>query len=378
MLQTIFRPTMNARAIAAVLNGMTNEGYAEAIKPGAEFGVELRRSVVSTFVRERRIARKNAEQRARNAAQARTIRRKIAELERSEWAFLNSANLLTCRQYLRDIHDTGSELRELSALIGKNIETSAAFMETLLPRDLALDLLNVGSEATDQQYFREYNPTIREIISAGFADEASRGKQNRNVEAMQYCLHRVGRSAHVAQKIEASPEQFDALNQKIGAYRKKAKELFERLSDVAKDERAAKCPSLGQMEPLFARRAAVIEGAFQLWEEVQPVLVKGADGFSLEQKLTILHADPARVEGKDFPETTSLLELIAAGHVETGSEGEPAGPFMMLGMVSNTTEWRDQLELCLAALSRDGGRMTKAAGAVWGIEAMSVGSPLLH
>ena len=111
---------------------------------------------------------------------------------------------------------------------------------------------------------------------------------------------------------------------------------------------------------------------------MQRVLVKGANGFSLEQKLTILHADPAHVEGNDFPETTSLLELVAAGHVETAGEGEVAGPFMMLSMVSNTAEWRDQLELCLAALSRDGGRMTKAAGAVWGIEAMSVGSPLLH
>ena len=76
-------PQSNSRAIAGVLDGMTKEGYGESIKPGAEFGVELRRSVVSTFVRERRVARKNAEQRAQNAAQARVIRRKIAELERN-------------------------------------------------------------------------------------------------------------------------------------------------------------------------------------------------------------------------------------------------------------------------------------------------------
>jgi hypothetical protein len=118
------------------------------------------------------------------------------------------------------------------------------------------------------------------------------------------------------------------------------------------------------------RRAAVLEAIFELWGEVQPVLVKGANGFSLQQKLDILRADQSQVEGKDFPEDVSLLELIGGGHVETVTEGEPGGPFMLIGITSNSTEWRDQAELCHATLSRDGDRITAAAGALWGIAEM--------
>ncbi|MFM0088952.1 hypothetical protein PQR46_18755 [Paraburkholderia sediminicola] len=189
---------------------------------------------------------------------------------------------------------------------------------------------------------------------------------------MQYCLLHANRSPYEQPKIEAAPEQFEALDTKVSAYRTLVEDLLAELSAVAKAERSLGRPMMEQVMPLFERRGSVLEAIFSLWaEHLQPLLIEGGKGFSLAQKLAILRADPLKVQGKDLPEEASLLELVGGGHVETGKDGEPGGPFMLIGVASNTTEWRDQLELCRAMLARDGSRILAASAAVYGIEGMS-------
>ncbi|MCX4137887.1 hypothetical protein M0D68_06810 [Paraburkholderia sp. SEWSISQ10-3 4] len=369
--QSRIRPVMTSDAFEAAIQGMSNEQAQEALKPGTDLGSEFRRMIVSLFVRTRLTARSNAEQRKKNAGQVRTVRRKIAELERSQWAFLNSANLLQCRRYLRDIQETGRELREKAAEIGKSVENSAMFMTVTLRRDFVLDLLNVGSFAKEWANDREHPIAIEEIVRAGFADEPARGKSNRDIEPMQYCLLHANRSPYEQPKVEATPEQFEALDTKVSAYRTLVEDLLAELSAVAKAERALKRPMMKQVTPVFKRRASVLEAIFSLWaEHLQPLLIGGGKGFSLAQKLAILRADPLKVQGKDLPEEASLLELVGGGHVETCEDDEAGGPFMLIGVTSNTTEWRDQLELCHAMLARDGNRILAASGKVYGIEGM--------
>jgi hypothetical protein len=347
------RPIMSREAMKATLggmNGMSREEQNAALAPDAELGIELRRAVISNFVETRRMARSMAAVREYNHEVMRKLHRKISKMERSEYAFLKVADMMDCREKLLKLKRSNADSINLCGEIGASLAQLAALMEFLLPRELVLDLLEVGGETKDWLARRENKLSIYEIMRAGFANEAARSKHYRGIEPLMFCLHRADRAPGVAPKIEASHEEFDALKFKIDEYRARVVTTFA-LARAAFNEPRHK---------IYAARVAAVEALLALWKELSPVLATSAKGFSLAQKLALLDARDDAIEGVDVPEGASLLELIALrvekpipSSKERDEEERAEGYFCMIAIMCSVTEMRDFLQFLRDATTVD-------------------------
>lgn len=342
----------NRDGLKAAINGMTDDEIRVAMAQGEPLGIEVRRFAINDFIVTRRLARENAEMRNDNSASVRSVRRNIDELERSQYAFLNSANILRLRRNMRDLKAHSDKLRDIAGRIGEAVEMSAFIIGGLMPRDFALDLLNVGSAAVDLQYFSTYNPSIREIISGGFADESSRGKQNRNIEPMQYCLHRAGRKPYVAAKIEATPERFSEKAAELDAFCDEINSLALTIKANANGMDDCAGRPAAEIRSMLDAYVTLLERAFALWERVQPALMDCRE-FSIEQKAALLKVDPAKLADKDFPDGTTLLEMVTAQMEGDFMPDHEVGRFLWLGVGAHSSEPREHVEFYRGALAQE-------------------------
>lgn len=345
----VFRPTIDLRVLAETIKAMPPEDAEKVLQPDNELGMEMRRAMISGFVRTRRLARENAKMRKENSEQKREMRRNIAQLEGGGPAFMDIDNLLKCRRMLRKIDDMGNRLRESAADLGLAIDGEVSYLTVALGRDAMLDLLNVGSFAKEWANDREHPVSIAEILRAGFADESARGKSNRDIEPMQFCLLRAGRGPFVPPKVEATPGRFgekmaelDTLRDEITPLMVTMHESKKIMGRKARGREKARC--------VLETYVSSLERAFVLWERAQPALMDCKE-FSMEQKAALLKANPAKVEKADLPADTSLLEMLVLQAEACGDHD--FGPLLWLGLVANSDDPREHVEFYRGATSQE-------------------------
>jgi hypothetical protein len=346
------RPTVELQVLAETIKAMSHEEAEKALQPEAELGIEMRRAVTSAFIGNRRLARENAKMREENSAQRREVRRNIAELENSEYAFLNSVNLLKCRRTLRKIDDIASRLREVAGNIGGIIEKEMSYLPLLLGRDTMFDLLNVGRYGKELLEGRERTISIYDLVRYGFADEVARGKLNRDIEPMQFCLLRAGRAPFVPPKVEASPERFSEKAAELDAFCDEIDSLALTMKANAKDMDDCEGRPAAEIRSTLDAYVTLLERAFALWERVQPALMDCKE-FSIEQKAALLKVDPAKLADKDFPDGTTLLEMVTAQMEGDFMPDHEVGRFLWLGVGAHSSEPREHVEFYRGATSQE-------------------------
>jgi len=339
----------------------------QAVALCTDAGRELKQSVMSTFIKFRRMVRKQAQTEAAAADHVRRVRRKLKKLEAGKWSFLDVEKSLHCRHLLADLTQTRDEVLDGVQMAGEILMTLAPMVEAVIGREKALDLMNVN--LSDRKYLLDADPVVN-LLRTGFEDSASQSKSNRGgLRPMQACVLRALRAPRKAQPVEAPPEMFAFYEEEIAAYRKQAEEAIAELDTVAMAERNLKNRTVEAIQPLTVRRIAVLECMFALWDELRPILANRAKLFSLEQKLHILRADPEklhRITETRPPEGVSLLELVGWWQIERPVAGDSQGAIFTLGLLSNTTEFRETLEFCRALLAGDQDQMFATAAATRG------------
>ncbi len=343
------RPTVELQVLAETIKAMSHEEAEKALQPDTEIGCEMRRAMISGFVRTRRLARENAKMRKENSEQKREVRRNIAQLEGGGPAFLDIDDLLKCRRTLHKIDDAENRLRESAADLGRAIEGEMLYLTAVLGRNAMFDLLNVGRYGKELIEGLENTTSICDLVRYGFADEAANSGRNRDIEPMQFCLLRAGLGPFVPPKVEASAERFSEKMAELDTLRDEINPLMVVMQENSK-VMGRKAHSREKARSVLETYVTSLERAFALWERVQPALMDCKE-FSMEQKVALLEADPAKVERADLPDGATLLEM-AAMQVEDCSDHD-FGPLLWLALVSNSDDPREHVRFYRGVTSQE-------------------------